>query len=259
VIVGADKEVAGLAMVAGNLGVRGRLAVVVAAVAVLGAACVGREYPVPGSATSKPSVVLFGDSLLAEAAPLVEPTLGWYRVTAPVVNRSAGGVGVLDDGFRDYALGAMDAPPGSVFVIQFSGNCFFGPGGGCPEVPGSGPFFDAWKSALTTTVIDARDRGLVPLVVAGPHMGPQAGGDADTAFWVGVIALVVAQEQGVAVLDWGEALHDVNGEYQDSLWYADVFQEPRWHQVRDADGIHLALPDGGNRAAAWLAHKVSQL
>ena len=132
-----------------------RVIAIVAATLVL-AGCVGQDYPpgspVLGSTGTYPAVLLFGDSLLQQTSPLIAPSLQWHGVEAPVIDRATGGVGMLDHGFEAYTDEVYaSAPAGSVVVIQFSGNCFFGPGGGCPHEPGTPAFFD-----VLACVADAR-------------------------------------------------------------------------------------------------------
>jgi hypothetical protein len=241
--------------------VRRKLAIVLSAVVLAG--CVGREYPpgspVPGSTGVYPAVLLFGDSLLEQASSWVSPSLAWHGVDAPVVDRAIGGVGVLDDGFEAYTDDVYSsAPPGSVVVLQFSGNCFFGPGGGCPHTPGTQPFYDAWRASLTRAVERAYEVGLQPLLVVSPYFGPAAGGHADTVRWVRAVTEQVAAATSTPMVDWGDALHDVNDAYQELLWYADLFAAPAWHVVRRSDGVHLD-GEGGRRAASWTAYAIGRL
>jgi hypothetical protein len=241
--------------------VRRIVAIVLGAVMLAG--CVGRDYPPGspglGSTGTYPAVLLFGDSLLAQASPWIAPSLAWHGVDAPVVDRAIGGVGVLDDGFEAYTDEVYSsASPGSVVVIQFSGNCFFGPGGGCPHVPGTLLFYDAWRASLTRAVQRAYEVGLQPLLVVSPYFGPQAGGHANTVRWVRAVTEQVAAATSTPMVDWGGALHDVNDAYQELLWYADMFAAPAWHVVRRNDGVHLD-GEGGKRAASWTGHAIAQL
>ena len=234
---------------------RGLCALVLVALA----GCAGNAWPQPTPPSAKPGVALVGDSLLFQAAPYVAGALAWYAVDAPLTNRTAGGVGLLDDGFHERLAPILDdLPEGSVVVYQYSGNCFFGPGGGCPHVPGTAAFIDAWAASMRLTITAARERGLQPLWVISPRFGPAVGGHAETVVSIRNATLAVAEEMDVAVVDWGGALHDVYGGYQQLLWYADVFAEPAWHAVRDPDGVHLA-PDGARRAASWTAYAVARL
>jgi hypothetical protein len=237
---------------------RWRLGALIISTALL-AGCLGQNPPpTNGAQRAYPSVVLLGDSLLSQAAPYVPGALGWYGVHAPVVDRAVGGTGVLDEQYlaRSRAIFAS-TPPGSVVVIAFSGNCFFGPGGGCPYPPGADAFYNAWRQALTQTVVDARARNLRPLLSLAPLFDSiVVGGHADVVSWLRVITRQVADAQSVPIVDWGQALHDVLGLYAQVLWYADVFAEPTWHVVRDGDGIHLT-PDGARRAATWIGHTVA--
>jgi hypothetical protein len=205
-----------------------------------------------------PGVVLLGDSLLSQAAPAMTANLAWHHVDGPVVNHAVGGTGVLDELHLTRTRDLLDAqPPGSLVVIQFSGNCFFGPGGGCPHQPGTAEFFDAWRSALAQTVIDVRDRGHHPLLVLSPRFAATAvGGHANVVDWVRVVTLIVARDHGVPTVDWGDALHGIDGNFAQFLWYATFLGEPTWHPVRESDGIHLTN-EGSNRAAAWTAHAVA--
>ncbi len=227
--------------------------------AVLIAGCLGQNPPPTNAAPrAYPSVVLLGDSLLSQAAPHVPGALGWYGVDAPVVDHAIGGTGVLDDQYAARARAIFAAtPPGSVVVIEFSGNCFFGPGGGCPYEPGSDAFFDAWRRALAQTVTNAHAQGLRPMLSLAPQFDlAVVGGHADVVSSLRTVTLHVAEAQGVPVVDWGEALHDVLGRYAQVLWYAEVFADPAWHVVRDGDGIHLT-PDGARRAATWIGHTIA--
>jgi hypothetical protein len=227
--------------------------------AVLIAGCLGQNPPPTNAAPrAYPSVVLLGDSLLSQAAPYVPGALGWHGVQAPVIDRAVGGTGLLDEEHAARSRSIFsETPPGSVVVIEFSGNCFFGAGGGCPHEPGSNAFYDAWQQALTQTVIDARARELRPVLSLAPHFDPVVvGGHADVVARLRDVTLHVAGAQGVPVVDWGEALHDVLGRYAQLLWYADAFAEPTWHVVRDGDGIHLT-PDGARRAATWIGYTIA--
>jgi hypothetical protein len=210
---------------------------------------------IPGGATGTRSVLLIGDSLMLQAAPYVQTTLAWYGMNTTVADTSVGGTGLLDTGIRERIAASLDAAPArSVVVFQYWGNCLFVAPAGCgPYTYGSTEFFQAWEAMMRTLISDARARSHTVIWVNNPPSS-----DANQA---GVPDLLntmytrVCRQLGVQLADWLTALTDVDGKYQQYLLYAKLFEEPTWHQVRDADGTHLAV-DGSQRAALWLAAAV---
>jgi hypothetical protein len=240
-------------------GVRGwcKRGAAAAAVLVLAGCGVGNPFPdIPGGGRVPVTVTLIGDSLLVQTVPKLAGAFAWNGVNATIVDHSAGGVGLLDAGARTNIDTLLDAAPaGSIVVYEFSGNCLFS----CPYTYGSDAFFNAWDTQIWNLILDAKARKLIPVWVSGPPMDATIDPlHASTAARIASDVAGIANWNGVDLCDWTSALADENGAYQQELWYADPFADPAVHQVRDPDGVHLAV-DGPARSADWLAVTVAQI
>jgi hypothetical protein len=217
---------------------------------------IGRPWPTvtPGDTPAHRTVLLLGDSLLEQAAPYLRGALVFDGVEATIVNRSAGGTGLLDPDRHDDAVTAMeDVPERTIVVFEYSGNCFYS----CPVLPGSPEFYAMWEAAMRDLIADAQDRGLVPVWVKPPPFYGDPGHN-EVVARLATMAASVAHELDIGMSDWSSALTDMLGNYQHDLWYADLWADPAWHQVRLDDGVHFT-PDGARRAASWTAATIASL
>jgi len=211
----------------------------------------GNPWPdIPGGAIGDRSVVLIGDSLEVQMGPELGHTLAWYGMNATVTNDAVGGTGLLDDNLQSRVDSDLDAaPPHSIIVYEWYGNCFF-LAAGCAYY-GSPQFYSDWETSMRNLIADARSRGDTVVWVTLPPSGDPNG----QSLQLNDIYARVCAQLGVQRADWFTALSDTGGNYQEWLSYADVFSDPAWHHVRDPDGIHL-LPDGAERAATWTAQAI---
>jgi hypothetical protein len=228
------------------------------ALLVLAGCGIGRPWPTvtPAGAPAHPTptVLLLGDSLLEQTAPYLRGALAFDGVDATIVNRSAGGTGLLDPDRPDDDVNAMDdVPESTIVVFEYSGNCFYS----CPVLPGSPEFYAMWEAAMRDLIGDAQDRGLVAVWANPPPFSGDPGHN-EVVAKLATLATSVAHDLDIAMSDWSLALTDTMGNYQHDLWYADPWADPAWHQVRFDDGVHFT-PDGARRAASWTAATIASL
>ncbi len=234
-----------------------RWSAAVALAAALAGCGVANPWP-DAHSTGPVTVTLIGDSLLYQAGPYVAGALAWDGMSATVNNTAIGGTGELDDQHTARVDAVLDqAPAASVVVFEYSGNCFWSPGGGCAFTPGTPEFYDAWRTQMIADTEYAKAKGLRVIWVASPPFGPAAGGHADVVASLSTMTQEVATEEGVGFVDWRVALADTTGKFQSLLFYADPFAQATLHTVRDPDDIHFVV-DGDKRAAAWVAAGVVQ-
>jgi lysophospholipase L1-like esterase len=226
------------------------------ALLVLAGCGIGRPWPTV-TRTDSPAhltVLLLGDSLLEQTAPYLRGALAFDGVDATVVNRSAGGTGLLDPDRQDDAVTEMDdVPERTIVVFEYSGNCF----SSCPVLPGSPEFYEMWEAEMRDLSADAQDRGLVPVWANPPPFSGDPGHN-EVVSRLATMATSLADELDIGMSDWSLALTDTNGKYQHDLWYADPWADPGWHQVRLDDGVHFT-PDGARRAASWTAATIASV
>jgi hypothetical protein len=199
------------------------------------------------------TVTLIGDSLLHQSAPYLSDALTSLGQPANVIDYSVPGSGLIDAGV-DSGIGERidqwlrSAPSGSVVVIEYSGNCIF-----C-SVSGQ-QFYDQWRTALSSAVREAQDLGLRVVLVAPPAVRPDIQPRAQVASDLAEMVHSISSEYGITESDWRTAFNDADGQYQDSLVYAEPHRSPALHVVRDPDGLHFTT-DGEERAAIWTAKAI---
>jgi hypothetical protein len=230
--------------------------VAVAALLLLLAGCApGNPWPsVPAGldAPESHTVLLLGDSLLNQTAPDLHGALAWHGLDATVIDESFPGSGLLDPNVVSTQIAKVDAhPKADIVVIEFSGNCF-----SCPVTYGSAAFFDQWSTSLVAIVDYVQSLDKHAVLVLPPPQRP----DLPTAAvqrQLGVQASLVALASDAVLANWWEALVDTSGNYQQVLFYPDLFSEAALHTIRADDGVHLTQ-QGARRAADWTVAALRQ-
>jgi hypothetical protein len=221
----------------------------VAALLLLLAGCAtGNPWPsVPASPLGAEShtVLLLGDSLLNQTADSLSDALSWHGLDANVVDETYGGTGLLDPRMVATQIAIInDHPHADIVVVGFSGNCF-----NCTVAYGSVDFFKQWSANLRAIVDDAQSRDKQVVLVVSPPIRPDlawAAGQKELGSETASLALT----DHLALANWSDAVADANGNYQQVLFYADLFADATSHTVRNDDGVHLT-EDGARRTAEW--------
>jgi hypothetical protein len=145
-------------------------------------------------------------------------------------------------------------PDATTVVLEYGGACgicdLWIPGS---VTYGSDAFYSTW-SANAKVIIDwLHAQGKTVLWVKSPQSG--ASGDliasgkqyrVDVARWLSAFDEgILAPYAGTPVIDWYYALNDVDGRFQQDLYYDNAT-----HRVRADDLVHLAT-DGSVRASTW--------
>lgn len=224
--------------------------VAVAALLLLLAGCAaGNPWPsIPAGSRAADShtVLLLGDSLLSQTAAALPSAFAWHGLDATVVDESYPGTGLLDPRMVATQIAKIDAHPrADIVVIEFSGNCFLD----CPDVYGSTDFFGQWATNLGAIVDYVQSQDKQAVLVVPPPIRPDLM-LAAVQHELGVQVARTAATDHTALANWSDALADSNGNYQQQLFYADLFGESTLHTVRNDDGVHLT-DDGARRAADW--------
>jgi len=221
----------------------------VAALLLLVAGCgAGNPWPsVPTSPLGAEShtVLLLGDSLLNQTADALSDALSWHGLDANVVDETYGGTGLLDPRMVATQIASInDHPHADIVVIEFSGNCF-----NCTDAYGSADFFKQWMANLRGIADYAQSRDRQVVLVVSPPIRPDLAWAAGQK-QLGSETARLALTDHVALANWSNALADSSGNYQQVLFYADLFADATTHTVRNDDGVHLT-EDGARRAAEW--------
>lgn len=237
----------------------------VGALALLALAACGTGAPWPGidATAGHRNVIMFGDSLTGNAFTALAAVVASRGMDATVYDEHANASGLITPILGldplEYVRQKLDAhPDATIAVFQWAGAC----ARPCPIAYGSDAFVDAWYSKAQDIVDLTRSRGVTPLWTISPPPPPGEGdpsGQYDYNEYTGTTlswksrAFIYAA--GIGYVDWWQALMAVDdflGHYDRTLFYDDA-----WHDVRDADMVHLT-PDGAWRASVWTAAGISK-
>ncbi|MCZ7529283.1 MAG: hypothetical protein M5U31_02405 [Acidimicrobiia bacterium] len=251
------------------------------AVLLLCAACgIARPVPAVQGVASRPdnvTVLLFGDSLLRQAAPEIALQAEANVLPVDVVDKSQNGAGLLttygfDAAPRDILQAHLAEFEPDYVVVEFSGNHWFAdilPGYEDLEY-GSEEWFAAWWENYDLIVADIVAAGAQPLTVIPPPYGPLSPG-AVTRTTLAEDYPGAASAHGSPTIDWREALASKDcivwiakpggGLKSMPLCYADDLRDPEAgaiETVRAADMLHMSEA-GAQRAAFWTVAVLSDL
>jgi hypothetical protein len=163
---------------------------------------------------NRPRVLLVGDSLMRQTAPIIEQGLSDANVRSEAIN----GTGLLSRNQYDW-IGRIDALVSEfdpdVVVVSFNGNCT-APVGLQPSQPvscDSPEFFQQWRQAADEMTKIITTHGAKLFWVTPP---PEASNVLETrAKTIGQIYKdLVAQNPEVGLIDGYKALADDNGNYE---------------------------------------------
>jgi hypothetical protein len=239
---------------------------VAVAVGVSGCATTTRRTAV---LTSPPHhVLLIGDSLMGNTAPLIGPILTKAGWEVAIIDAHANGTGVLGpvgdapDSLTWVREQMRRHPDVDTVVIEWAGAC--ATCGTTDPAYGSPEFVNAWRSRAHE-IIDylhtLKSPSGAPLQVAWVKSPPMPGDASDSAQYQlrASVALVLSWMDGADLgpaagpltVDWYAALADTDMQYRESLIY-----DGETHQVRADDRVHLTA-DGAARTAQWTAVALS--
>jgi hypothetical protein len=215
-------------------------------------------------------VLLIGDSLMGNTAPLVDGPLKKAGWDVDIIDAHANGTGVLGpvgdapDALTYVREQLARHPDVDTVVIEWAGACATC-GTTDPEY-GSPEFMTAWRTrahAIIDYLHSVRKRNGRQLQVAWVKSPPMPGDASDTARYQlrAAVALVLSwmdetdlgPAAGPTKIDWFAALADTDQHYRESLIY-----DGATHQVRADDRVHLTA-DGAARTAQWTAVALSRL
>ncbi len=243
------------------------------AVLLLCAACgIARTVPAVQAVASRPdnaTVLLFGDSLLHQAAPEIALQAEANVLPVDVVDKSQNGAGLLttygfDAAPRDILQAHLAEFEPDYVVVEFSGNHWFAdilPGYEDLEY-GSEEWFAAWWENYDLIVADIVAAGATPLTVIPPPYGPLSPGEV-TRTTLAEDYPGAAAAHGSPAIDWWEALASKDcivwiakpsgGLKSMPLCYADELDGSRGRRHRDrACGRHAPHERGGCPASGPL-------
>jgi hypothetical protein len=208
--------------------------------------------PVTARATAGPErILLFGDSLLWQAAQPLAGDLRQHGMRAHVVNEAVVGSGLLsrtnDVEPRQHLRDALAAVRPSIVVFEYSGNHRDAPG--VPRL-GTEQFYDAWDQVARSMTALALAEGADVYWVVPPPRFPVA---PETDELAARVRTSLPRLRGVQVVDWWTPFVDVRtGEYANYLKI-----DGRVVRVRDKSVIHFTRA-GAVRAARWLVDAMRQ-
>jgi len=240
------------------------------AIAVAGAGCATATGRTATPTAPRHHVLLIGDSLMGNTAPLVGGPLTRAGWDVDIIDAHVNGTGVLGpvgdapDSLTYVREQLAHHPDVDTVVIEWAGAC--ATCGTTDPVYGSPEFITAWRTRAHE-IIDylhsLRGGNGTRLQVAWVKSPPMPGDASDTARYQlrAAVALVLSwmdetdlgPAAGPAKIDWFAALADTDEHYRESLIY-----DGSTHQVRADDRVHLTA-DGAARTAQWTAVALSRL
>jgi len=233
-------------------------------------ACVAGVTRARVSTSPRHHVLLVGDSLMGNTAPLIRDVVTAAGWDVDLIDAHVNGTGVLGPvGDAPDALTYVREqlgrhPDVDTVVVEWAGAC--ATCGTTDPAYGSPEFFTAWRTnalAIIDALHSVRRHDGAPLDVAWVKSPPMPGSATDTAQYQlrANVALVLSwldeKELGPAAgpvaIDWFAALADTDKQYRESLIY-----DGTAHRVRADDRVHLTA-EGAARTAHWTGVGLAQL
>jgi hypothetical protein len=212
----------------------------------------GRGVAAPSTARAgggSERILLFGDSLLWQAARPLERDLRAHGMSATVTNAAVVGSGLLHpvEGTTpvEHLRRTLDAKQPTTVVFEYSGN--YEPSASVPPL-GSEAFYDAWIGVAADLTRLARSHGATVYWVIPPPRFPDAVATDELAERYRTF---LPTQVGVRVIDWWTPFVDV--ETDEYANYLDIGGETV--RVRNKSVIHFTH-EGAERAARWLADAI---